>query len=167
MKKENIFIKTSKIIAKHMVNCHVFISYSTENFKEANKIKKIIEKYGGKIFIAPSSIAPGNNFKDDIKSNIDSCDIFIPLISQKTVRSPFVNQEIGYALPYKKRILPITIGKIKEKNMAFLSDLQCIQFEDKKLENMIKKKILKKYLKVISSWVVILLLFFLIKWVGK
>ncbi len=144
-------------LATRVVNCNVFVCYSSENLRQALKIKELVDYYGGVPFLAPYSIEGGKNPKEVITSNIKNCRLFIPLISSKTTKSTFAHQEIGYALSLKKDIIPVIIGKIRQKDLGFLYDHQYEMYNTKPFRSTIKRKILTTYAKVISVYVIILI----------
>lgn len=123
----------------------VFISYSTKNSKEAHRIKELAEKYWANVFIAPSSVEAGNDFKESITSSIEVSDIFIPLISKRSIKSIYTQQEIGYAMANVKHIIPIRIEEVDNKDLGMIGNLHYISIESKELEKTIKKKVLKTY----------------------
>lgn len=126
----------------------VFISYSSKDEDKQIAIDRLFKKYGAITFSAPKNVEPGAHFKKVIQSNIKSCSLFVPLISKNSLKSPYTQQEIGYAerIP-KKDMLPIVLDdKIKESQLAFLSDRQYVLYKDKeKLISSIKLKIWKEY----------------------
>ena len=129
--------------ARNVVRYDVFVSYSTENKRQANAIKDLVTKYGAIPFMAPFSIEAGADFQEAIQSNIQNARLFLPLISKKTIKSTYTHQEIGYALRCKTDILPIAIGNIDSKHLGFLSSKQHVEYHTKECDSAIKKRILK------------------------
>ena len=62
--------------ARNVVRYDVFVSYSTENKRQANAIKDLVTKYGAIPFMAPFSIEAGADFQEAIQSNIQNARLF-------------------------------------------------------------------------------------------
>ncbi len=163
MKLSSNFKKWFLEFSRRIVSSVIFICYSTENLKQAREVVKLVEKYNGIPFIAPYSIEGGKNPKEAIYSNINNCNIFLPLISSKTTKSPFVHQEIGYALSLKKYIIPVIIGNINQKDLGFLSDLQYTNYNSKEFTNLLRRRILTQYLHTILVYTFLLGIILLLK----
>lgn len=74
-----------------------FISYATADKKVAGEVKRTLEKYDIKAFLAHEDINVSQNWKNRIISELKDCDIFIPLLSAAFRESDWAQQEIGFA----------------------------------------------------------------------
>ncbi len=82
-----------------MSPCQIFISYSRKaNLELAEKLASSLEKKGYSVFLDRSSIPVGGAFSELIFSAIDSCKIFIVLLSKTTIKSNWVSKEVQHAL---------------------------------------------------------------------
>ena len=155
-----------KVLA-HIIKCNVFVCYTSKNEKEAFEIKKLVDKFGGISFMAPYSITGGKDSKRTIISNVDGCDIFLPLISQEASKSPYANQEIGAAIlsktKSKKEIIPVILGKVNPKNLGYLYDIQHYKYNDLSFKKYLRNRISAKYSKFFVV-VIIILVFILLSY---
>lgn len=108
-----------------MEGLSVFISYSTDDKVSAGKLKKYLYTYCGfNCFLAHEDILISQEWEAKIIESLNVSDIFIPLISEYSKNSIYVNQEIGLALAYKKPILPLKLSKIYP--FGFISRVQAM-----------------------------------------
>ena len=115
----------------------IFIAYSNEDEGPAKKIRDALRRIDEfKPYIAEDYQTPGENFKERIKSAIESCRYFIVFLTEYGVRSQWVNQELGYACAVKKkleknyRIIPISKKAIALKGFI-TQDSEDLLFLDK------------------------------------
>ena len=76
--------------------------------------------------MAHEDILISQEWETKIIESLNESDIFIPLISEYSKNSIYVNQEIGLALAYKKPILPLKLTKINP--FGFMSRVQAMNF---------------------------------------
>lgn len=101
-----------------MNKIEVFICASAKDITVAEEIRKILTKcYGFNAFLFKHNIVGSNDFYKEIIARLQSCEIFIPLISKHIIGSSFSNQEIGFvinrAIKQEVIIFPISIDEIK------------------------------------------------------
>lgn len=92
----------------------VFLSYSTamkEDRELAGNLKIQLEELGLEVFLAHEDINPSSEWQEVILENLNSTDIFMPIIGDKFHSSFWTDQESGIALAKEKFILPIAIDK--------------------------------------------------------
>lgn len=87
----------------------------------AGRLKRSLEQYGVRAFLAHEDIVPGEKWTNEIISELKSCDIFVPILTAKSKVSVYVNQEIGFVLAGKARIIPL---KIDVDPFGFMSETQ-------------------------------------------
>lgn len=96
----------------------IFISYS--DF-DKEKINLILKELDGNIWFKPLVIAENREalkpLAEKVKEGIIKTKIIIPLLTKKSFKTQWINQEIGFATALKKRVIPIVakdiIGKLK------------------------------------------------------
>ena len=93
----------------------IFISYSTRNSEEANKICYVLEQNNLKCWIAPRNIASGKNYITMIGEAIRSAKIVVLVFSKYSQESKYVNNEINMAYSHNKRILSVNIDDTMPK----------------------------------------------------
>jgi hypothetical protein len=99
----------------------VFLSYSSKDATLAGSLKKYLEYYGTEAFLAHEDIMPGEKWKAEIMKQLATCDILVPILTKEAAASPYVNQEIGYALARDVEMLPIMVSA---EPFGFISETQ-------------------------------------------
>jgi hypothetical protein len=98
----------------------VFISHSTADRWIAKQMANLIEakgrRHGVKTFLDEKDIEGGQSITEEIKKNLKACDEFVVLLSQDSIKRPWVLIEIGGALLLDKLIVAI-IYKLKPNEM--------------------------------------------------
>ena len=117
-------IKVPKTTIKTL---RVFLSYSSKDKKIVGVIKKYLEKYGLEVFIAHDDIKPSSEWQEVILQNLDSTDIFIPIITENFQSSPWAGQESGIAFSKEKFIIPVSINGFHP--LGFLNKYQSLNFK--------------------------------------
>lgn len=125
------------------------MSYARKDKRTASTLKNKITEFGIDVFMAHDDIGGGKDWPKEIQKAIYNCDAFLILLSKDYRSSKYTDQEIGIALAYDKRILPVSIDGTKPH--GFINDIQSIKY-DKIIEhieeptNSIFKKPMIKYL---------------------
>lgn len=92
---------------------YVFISYKSEDFEAANRIRKNINSYGIDTWMAPESISGGASYASEIPQAIQNCTVFLLIMTANTQNSKWVPREVDQAINENKKILPYFIEKCK------------------------------------------------------
>lgn len=103
-----------------------FISYSNEDEKFAESVRKELEIHEITTFMASVSISPGQSWPREIMENLKNSKYVILLASQAACLSPFVNQEIGSALYDNKKLVPIVWDMDPSKLPGWAKNVQAI-----------------------------------------
>lgn len=90
----------------------LFLCHSEKGKKLAGKLKKKLEKFGFKVFLAHEDIHGAKEFENVILENIKKCDVFCILLTADVRSSEWCDQEIGAAVSHKKIILPLKVNSI-------------------------------------------------------
>lgn len=109
----------------------IFLSYSSKDKIVAGEIKKTLEEFDLEVFVAHDDISPSEEWEKTILQNLDSTDIFLPLISTSFKLSPWVDQETGIAIAKEKFIIPISVDETKQ--YGFLAKYQSLKFDEKNI----------------------------------
>ena len=91
----------------------VFLSYSRDDSEDALRLVEHLHQ----LHLQPvwDQQNPGGwPFLDEIKKQIAHSHIFIPLLTPRSVRSTWVNHEIGYAMGRNIPVLPLSLGTLPE-----------------------------------------------------
>ena len=87
----------------------VFISYKSEEYDVAKKIRALLEEHNYPCWMAPESISAGSNYMSEIPTAIRKCDLFVLIVSEASQKSQWVQKEIDRAVKFDKYILPFHV----------------------------------------------------------
>jgi TIR domain len=118
----------------------VFLSYASEDRAAAEVIKKELERAGIDVWFDRDDLVAGDNFSEKIKRNIESCSLFMPVISRHTLtlRKRFFFQEWRHAekvamrvSPRTRFIVPVAIDReASPDELGFFRDLHWTRLPD-------------------------------------
>ncbi|MBZ0282730.1 MAG: SUMF1/EgtB/PvdO family nonheme iron enzyme [Anaerolineae bacterium] len=109
----------------------IFISYSRKNIDAANFIAGELRNRGADVFIDYQSIQAGEEFPDRLATEIDSSDVIIFLLSENSVVSRWVRNEVYYAYQQNKLIIPVELDETPlPRNLFFLNAIDRVNFKD-------------------------------------
>ncbi len=96
----------------------VFLSYAHEDEAMALLLSYILNDKGIDCLI-DQRLAGGERLEGSIQSMIKKCEVFLVLLTQSSIKSAWVNQEIGYAAGCGKMIWPLAVHRdIKPEGMV-------------------------------------------------
>ena len=103
----------------------VFISHSTKQKEVANRLKKRLDLYGFKCFVAHEDIKSSKEWREELKKGLRSMDTLLAWCTDDFCDSAWCQQEVGFAFGLGKPILsvPCCGGRVLGK-LAFLADYQ-------------------------------------------
>ena len=87
----------------------VFISYTTSDKLQAEKIVEYLEKYNISCFIAPRDVEGGVNYAKSLVKALEECNLVLLVASQKTNESDHVLNEVDIMIDKKIPVLPVFI----------------------------------------------------------
>lgn len=87
----------------------VFISYSTQNASAARSLSEALSRAGIAFWMAPQSIAPGEDYTEALAKALKTCDRVILLLSRQSNASRYVRREIHLALSNAKHVIPVRL----------------------------------------------------------
>ncbi len=122
----------------------IFISHKTDpDHAAALRIAEILRKNRINCWLAPESIEGGADFAMSVTQAINSCEIFLLVLTENTGLSAHVRKEVTLANSHSKRIIPLKIGEfdIDDSMQYHLADVQIVpfSFEDKDIEERVRK----------------------------
>lgn len=98
----------------------IFISHHHSQKEALSSLKADLEKIGFEAFLAHDDIPPGEYDLDTIERELKECDALLYICNKKSNASIFCQQEIGMAVALKKKIIPVSTEKDKEKKDKIL-----------------------------------------------
>jgi len=96
---------------------HIFISYSRIDLDFAQKIVDALAAHDLDTWVDWKSIPKGEDWEQEIYRGIEEADAFLFLVSPDSVISEMCNKEISHAVQNSKRILPIFIANVDNKEI--------------------------------------------------
>ncbi len=105
-----------------MSNISIFLSVSSKDILKAEFIRETLaDCYGFDVFLFNHSLVGSQDYYKEIVTHLNSCEIFIPLLSRHFISSSFCNQETGFALHRQLEketiIYPISIDGTKSYDL--------------------------------------------------
>jgi hypothetical protein len=91
------------------MSLQIFISYAHSDIDIANRLTKDLEQAGYEVWYDRTDIKTGTRWDDEIVKGLNTSEIFLVLLSNKSAASQNVKDEIGYAIDHNKQILPILL----------------------------------------------------------
>lgn len=99
----------------------IFISYSDNDRNKMRSIEKLISNHN---LLKAIIVADNRNalelLSTKVKAGIESCDYFVPILTEQSICTQWINQEIGYATALKKEIIPIVQTQIMSELRGFI-----------------------------------------------
>ena len=93
----------------------IFISHSSAEAALAEEICRDLEGSGYGCFIAPRDIRSGHEYAEELVNGIDSCDVMLLLLSERSNGSPHVLREVERAVSKNKSII---VYKLEEFELS-------------------------------------------------
>ena len=87
----------------------VFISYSSKDYDSAYAVKMMLQQNGIDCWMAPESISMGDDYSNAIPQAIETCELFLLILSAHSQKSNWVPKELDRAITFKKTIIPFQI----------------------------------------------------------
>ena len=89
---------------------HIFISYSKQNIDFVRYLRALLEHEGFGVWVDEARLTPSAKWWKSIEQNIETCSVFIVVMSPDAEESDWVEREILLAEKLKRPIFPILLG---------------------------------------------------------
>jgi hypothetical protein len=86
-----------------------FISYARKDYQSVEILVYQLESLGHNVWW-DKRLEAGGRFSDEIKETIKRCHFFLAILTENSTTSPWVQQEIGYALACNVPVVPVAFG---------------------------------------------------------
>lgn len=106
----------------------VFLSYSEDDDIFKQELQRQLLRQGITTWTSDTDIKTGEDFQDAINRGIERADNLVFLMSRQSLSSEFCQQEIRHAQLYNKRIIPLLIEPLEDRQIP--TDLRALQFVD-------------------------------------
>lgn len=117
----------------------VFISYSSNDEKLADFLRRHMEQEGLEVFLASVSLEPGDRWSKKILEALKEATWVFFLGSRDACSSQYVQQEMGGAIYAKKRIIPVVWEMPASELPGWLSQWQALNLAEATVEQVQEK----------------------------
>jgi TIR domain len=107
----------------------IFLSHSTRDRAWCEWLMRQAESLNIKPYLAEHDGHAGSNLADKIEKAIDASAAMVVLITDNSVNSQYVHQEIGYARKAKKLIIPVVQTGVTSEQLGMLQGIEYIPFD--------------------------------------
>lgn len=114
----------------------VFISHGKGDVEIVKALYSTLKQSGINVYVAEFYPEPGLALSDKIVTYIESSDCFLVFLTQESIKSAWVQQEIGIAREAKRLIIPVVEKGVKVAGV--LEGIEYIELDRKNLWNTIK-----------------------------
>jgi hypothetical protein len=90
-----------------------FFSYSRFDSEFVLRLTKDLREAGANVWLDQLDIAPGSRWDKEIERALNDASCMLAILSQKSIDSVNVMDEISYALEENKKVIPILLNKIE------------------------------------------------------
>jgi hypothetical protein len=123
----------------------IFLSYSTRDKVLAGDLKRCFEEYDIiECFIAHDDIIPGSTWEQEILANLESSNFFMPLQTESLKDSFWCQQEAGFAVAQKIKIIPLIPDVDGIDPIGFYSKYQGFRIRVSDLRGSVKRWLAKE-----------------------
>jgi len=108
----------------------IFTSYSTTDKEVAGRLKNELESFGFGVFLAHEDIEPCAEWETVILKSLEESDILMALLTEDYKKSDWADQEMGFAVANKKKVIPIQIDIIP---YGFVKKIQSLKMNPQRI----------------------------------
>ena len=101
---------------------HIFVSYARKNKEFVRTIVQALESDGTSVWFDMDDIPKGEDWEKEIYRGIEEADAFLFLVSSYSVTSEMCGREIAHAIKNSKRILPVFIDNVQDREVYIVTD---------------------------------------------
>lgn len=118
--------KRASVLVNKGSKLKAFLSYSRLDKKLAGHIKHALKECGIEAFLAHEDVEPSVEWVEEIKTELETCNIFLPILTNNFHNSDWTDQETGIAFTRDKLIIPL---KVKKDPYGFISKIQAFSLD--------------------------------------
>ncbi len=117
-----------------------FICYSSKDKELAGKIRDLlVNRKGVDVFLAHHDISISKEWRDEIHRHLESCTVLLALLTPNFENSVWANQEAGFALGKRKKVIPLIVEGSDIKKFGFLEEKQGVVIKEDNLMHVVDK----------------------------
>lgn len=106
-----------------------FLSHSSEDGALAKSMQQHVRAIGVELYLAEHDPQPGKQLSMKIRRAIERSHVVLVLLTKAGVASPYVQQEIGYALRCDLPVIPLVERGVPLEKLAMLQGLEYIEVD--------------------------------------
>ena len=113
----------------------IFVAYSSKDMRLLTRLRDELERRSPHtLFIAEWDVPYGEIWREQIQTNLDLADFFVPLLSRNFLQSEEAKRELHYAIRLadekKLRVIPVLIEDLKGDELPYyIADRQYIRYQ--------------------------------------
>ena len=111
-----------------------FVSYSKKNRATAERIAEALSTLGVRPFVAHRDIVASQDWEQRLRSELNKCDVFVPLVTKSYWESEWAPQELGAAATRAKPCLVVAILLGGHRPRGFLKRVQGLHTTSKGID---------------------------------
>lgn len=115
----------------------IFLSHSEQDEDLIQKIANSLKSIDYEVYVEEYERNFGTDVVDSVCKAIESSNFFMVILTDKSINSQWVNQEIGYAYANEKDIIPVYVGKIDIKGM--ITTVKGIKVKEYYIDDVVSK----------------------------
>lgn len=129
----------------------IFISYSSHDAEQAFEICNHLENHNFKCWIAPRDIVPSASYASEIVKGLKECTLVVLILSEHSLHSEHVLNEVELAIKFGKIVLPYIITGLNINDKTYLQ----LTSPNSLIERIVANKHLfvkKKWLSIVTDF---------------
>jgi hypothetical protein len=107
----------------------IFLSHNTRDRKWGEWLMRSAATHGISPYLAEHDVQPGGVLASKIEKAIDDSAAMVVLITDNSVNSAYVQQEVGYGRKAKKLIIPVVQVGITSEQLGMLQGVEYVSFD--------------------------------------
>ena len=115
-----------------------FITHSWHDIEFAKQFTDAMRGEGLEGFFDAYSLYPGDVVTAEIQKGLEACDVYVPILSDAALKSPWCDEEINAAITLSKlpgrngrpRIIPVLVEPVQDRMSIFLRARLFVRFEN-------------------------------------
>jgi hypothetical protein len=107
----------------------IFFSHSGTDKKLAQWVARSGSGLGIEVYLFEHDPQPGRELATKIQQAIQLSDALVVLLSASGHSSPYVQQEIGFAMAKGRLVIPLVWPEVQQRSLAMLAGIEYVPFD--------------------------------------
>jgi hypothetical protein len=107
----------------------VFLSHSTQDQVHVALVQRQIEALGIQVYLAEHDPQSGTSIAAKVEDALRRCHAVVVLITETSINSNYVQQEIGLARAHQKLIVPIVERSVDKTRLGMLAEVEWLELD--------------------------------------